>query len=314
MDDRKKQIIAFISLLIVILIFSIGYFIWNLIFNYGTLEIKGITPFSVSTEKKDILCEEIPCTIKLNPGSYILNLKKEGFLDEKLSVSIKRWQTESEIIHFSEIPKISFSQSYPVKNIKSYILEIDSSSGKQILIDSADKFKRPLFFFDDKIESPLILSGKNHVLLIEQAKQKRAYFLDLNEKSRTKIDNIFPENIIGATLSENGRYLVFSTKDSDNYIIWDKDFGIRKCSLKIIEVIFDWNADNKLFLLTSKNPIDNITTGTGKYLAEYDPEKDLLIPVYYFANFPETPTEIVSTSNMKAIYVKTKDAYYLISM
>ncbi|KKU78047.1 MAG: hypothetical protein UY05_C0069G0004 [Candidatus Peregrinibacteria bacterium GW2011_GWA2_47_7] len=87
--------------------------LWFFVFNTGEVEVSGETPFIVSIgSERDFVCEKSPCGFELKPKKYTINARKEGFLDETVSLEVNRGKVKEVKLVFQYIPRLVVSGAF----------------------------------------------------------------------------------------------------------------------------------------------------------------------------------------------------------
>lgn len=101
-SPRKFNIIIFVSILVLIA----AYFVFNFIFNKGYVSVGGQTPFEFTINGKLTVCQVSPCEVRLMQGSYTLEAKKEGYVEEKADFLVQRKNTTKVTVNFEFVPMV----------------------------------------------------------------------------------------------------------------------------------------------------------------------------------------------------------------
>lgn len=88
------------------LLLAAGMLLWYFFLNKGVLEITGAFPFEVYVANQSKICDTSPCTFKLDPRNYTVNVKKENFFNDEKKIKINRGETYVLEAKFAYIPTI----------------------------------------------------------------------------------------------------------------------------------------------------------------------------------------------------------------
>lgn len=99
---RQRRILIFLlSFALIALVLS-----WMFVIDRGTLEVTALPPYRINVIKGiQKSCLSDPCLIRLFPRTYSAILEKEGYYPEKISFSIRRFETTRLSISPKFVPK-----------------------------------------------------------------------------------------------------------------------------------------------------------------------------------------------------------------
>ncbi|MBI5754177.1 hypothetical protein HZA40_03485 [Candidatus Peregrinibacteria bacterium] len=315
MDIEKKRMIFFGSILAIAIIGSLVLFFWGNVLNRGTLKITGDAPFSVEIVglgKEE--CPASPCSIKTKSGYHELLISKSGYQTILTSSTVKLWRTTALPIQFQIIPQVTETDTIPDPDKKNeYELVMDSKSGMQKLIRK-DQISTTLAYFPKPTTKADIIGGKNTVLIID-SEASTAYIVDLQAKSRTSIDPSDLADMENGSWSDDGKYLIFSKKNSP--FLWLLDVSTQKISSLTLATNLkqtSWAYNDDLIFITEQsyssindlqiNLLDEKSTN-GLTFGLYKP---LTGSYQRFGDFPTVlslPDEFIATANGDTVYFKS---------
>lgn len=117
MKSRTRNIlIIFLTILSVVGVIAFRQLYWH-----GTIVITGpIAPYSVSIKKQEYTCSNDRCTIDLFPGKHSLRIKKNGYEDLSIHISLSVWKKTEVFANLEKIPNLFIPKEIPTE--KSFLL------------------------------------------------------------------------------------------------------------------------------------------------------------------------------------------------
>lgn len=169
--------------LLVILGLIVGFYVFNLFFNRGTLQVSGQVPFTFRIDNGDtVTCATSPCEMTLMKGRYALTGMKDGYKDEEVRFVIDRAQNTQIGFNFEFIPEIRLKGN----RVKIRVNDADYSL-KDTPLTLEDTFTiRPLpdRFSDFKLSKNLGYAFFH----AQDTEEEQNYFLDLSARSLKRLN------------------------------------------------------------------------------------------------------------------------------
>jgi len=216
-EKERKDIFKRRVFILGALVFVATFFlVWNLFLNFGTLNVIGEAPFSVTVfEEKTVDCTASPCEIKLTRGDKIISIYKTGYESYGGKVEVKLWDTVDMNPKFTLIPYLKEVQAFEgtkfVPETHTYNLLFDQATSSYKLVDPLDSRQKGLSYFPEKLNNPVIFGASGSCLIIEQP--GNVYFIDIGTGQRTTIGKTEAGiKIKAAKPSSNSRYYMISAE------------------------------------------------------------------------------------------------------
>lgn len=192
MNDNKKYSIAILIGFVVIALFTVT---WGLFLNFGTLEVTGKAPFTVDVMAgPSVDCDNDTCKVEVKPGSHIVRLYKNGYLDQKQEIDVKRWKTAELKVDFKFIPKVK-EVSNEAEKITTKVSEIkenfslaNQDNGQQALILTENG--KVIAYFSKSLDDAVLYISPNEKSVAIKSNSSQGndiYLVDVNAQSRTNI-------------------------------------------------------------------------------------------------------------------------------
>ena len=260
MDREKKKTIALAVLLSLAVITAVVYFFWGNFINRGTLKVVAEPPFKVEIFDNAIIrgstiCETSPCFIKQKSGQSDLLITKDGHKSLLTAVDLRLWRTTEIHPELLLIPRMEETDLLPeIKENMQYELVTDTENGMQKLIKQDDKNSSAIVYFNPPLKDPVVIGGKDFVMLSEQTQQDQsAYIIDIANSKRTFISDEKLENINDGLWSNDGKYLIFSKTDSPYLWIFERETGlIIQTLLEVSLAHASWTLEHDLIFVTDQ--------------------------------------------------------------
>jgi len=314
MDIEKKRALFFGSLLVLAVLGATILFLWGNLIDRGNISVSGDSPFTVEIaglSKQDCLVS--PCLIKTKSGRQDLAISKSGFKSTITSVNVKLWGTVDLPISFDLIPHIEETTSIPEPLKKSELdLVIDHGNNMQKLIKKNNPSIEALAYFPKPISKFQIIDGNNSALILDLSSvDNPAYIVNFDTKKREEISQKDLLGLVAGAWSDDGKYLVFSKKNSP--LLWLMNVGGKSVNqLQLITNLkeISWAYNDILLFVTDQT---YSSSGNGVNLLDAPTQNGVTFGTYdainnqysVIGNFPEVlslPNEFISTTNGNTIY------------
>jgi len=214
-DETKKKI--WLGALIVMVVAGVLFMVFAFFINRGTLTIVSQAPYIVNVfAGKTQACPEDTCKIVVAPGDYSITLKKEGYKDVALKVSVPIGGEHKEEVDFEFIPYVTLGSEASAKLFDKPVIE-DASLPKDgvfygdnyLAYLERDPASHHLTLYlrgfqDGKLQAKTAVTSfirdpQNYKLVLSVDEQKKIalidntadgatlYMIDLKEKTRESI-------------------------------------------------------------------------------------------------------------------------------
>ena len=317
MDRERKQAIFSLSVLGIIILGFVFWFIWGNYLDKGTVLITAQEPFSVEiTQGGFVDCPTSPCEIKIKSGPQSLLIKKEGFKSKLVDLDVMRWETVTANVDLEVVPYVVETDIYPEVQKKNYELVYNQQNGSFKLVDSNDANKRDIVYFQKEIKSPKIFGSEKAVLIIdESAPIFTAYRINLETKERVKVED---QNLIitirSGEWSFSGDYFAFTAADSNNIWLLNKENNISALDLTADIKQTAWTYNDKLIFATKQK------VEAGKISAEesekysigiyYPVEKNYALLMDLSTITEQAPINLISLTSGNEVYFQAGNKNY----
>lgn len=335
MEIEKQRTCALATLIILSVLIPIGYFLWTIFLNKGTLVLLGNAPFSVDIyfegkQEIQVDCEKSPCKIKQKAGEKMVLVSKDAYEIFETNIDVKRGKDTELKADLVKIPSIQKIDQLPKKGEeKSYKLISDQKSKMQKLVEANDKYETPIVFFSNDIKNPKIFGNNSTVFIVNrEGTNTVAYKVNVNTKGRTILKGNNFEKIVNGMWSQDGEYFVYSVANSD--YLWLVSETVSSKRLKIAGKIpqATWNINDDLIFATNQEEEVNGTKDkygrekitlkenriTEKYLfGIYDPKNDTYSRMGRF-EFNDPPINLFTSGNGRELYFESGKEKYEIEL
>ncbi len=321
-SEETKKAIYLAIIIILSILFALGFFIWRNFLAIGNISIIGPTPFRVEvSESQAVDCNQSPCLIEENSGQKTLVISKDGYQSIVLNLEVPFRSTYNLEPNFQINPYVTQSTNYPQPDEEIiYSIVFDQSNNQYKLIDSNDSRERAIVYFSNEIREPIIISGPESALIIETgSRNNQIYRVNTKLSKRESIDGV-PElfEIENGLWSDSGDLLLISFKESANYWLLDRENNLSELDLLSISPV-DWlKSDNLIFVSTQSSDIINLEGKSdykyvrlnerivsGEYtFGIYDPSENSYSRIETFTDLPAQPFEVIGTETVSTIYFK----------
>ena len=251
-ENKRSKWLAFI--LIMMLIVSLGMFLWNFI-DRGTITFTGDTPFLIEDEDRLIYqCDQSPCEIKMRSGYKYFTFYKDGFDSFNETIKLDIFKKINFNVDFAILAKVSNAEDFPFIEEKSYNLVLDQKNNNQKLVDANDKRERAIIYFKKIIEDPFLINSEDYVYIVNNSKPYEFYKVDIKAKTRQNIQGDDLMTIIDGKISLDGKYLVYKKENSEYLWVYDSENNIAKeMSIDTKLDNLSWDYLNRLFFVTKQS-------------------------------------------------------------
>ncbi len=318
MEIEKKRTIFFGSILALAILGSVIFFFWGTLINRGTLKLIGDAPFIVEVYGlSNHECPTSPCSIKVKSGYKDLLIKKDGFRSVVTSATVKLWGTSELALSFDVIPRVEETEAIPdPQKSMEFDLVLDRGNNMQKLINKSNISSEALAYFPKPILKFKIIGDKNAALILNLISQDNpAYIVNSETKKREEISQKDLWDIEDGHWSNNGKFLLFTKKNSQN--LWILNVSNQNISqLKLSTGInqTSWSYDDNLVFVTEQaystigesniNLLDE-KSNTGATFGVYKATIGKYEPIGNFPEILSLPDEFIATSNGNTIYFKS---------
>lgn len=327
MDIERKRTIFFGSILALAIIGAIVLFFWGNVIDRGTLKFTGEAPFSVEVYgllKQD--CPTSPCLVKTKSGYKDLAIHKEGFRSIITSSTVKLWRTVAIPLTFDIIPQVEATDAIPDPQKKlEFDLVMDKGNNMQKLINKSNSSSEALVYFPKPIPKFSIFGDKNAALILDLSSiDNPAYIVNFETKKREQMSQANLLNIVDGRWSDDGKFLVFSKKNSSSIWLLDattKNISQLALNTGIKQTSWSYN-DNLVFVSAqsyssvSENEINLLPSlsQTGLTFGIYNAKINKSELIGDFAEIQVLPDELISTSNGNTIYFQSDKKNFKITL
>lgn len=290
MNETKKRTLALIILILIVILFAIGFFIWANFLNKGTLIIKVNAPFIVIEDERKQICETSPCTLKIRSGQRLLIITKQGYEDFETQIKIPLFDSIEIIPDLKLIPILKSSDNFDIPEYPSYEISINKENQMQQLSQDGTL----ITFFPNSLKDPIIYPGQNHLIVTDK---HNAYKVNLDSKEKTKIPKLYSAAFTWAQISPSGNYMAYTDHDS----IQIKDFNtnqVRKLTILSPSTLLTWTTEDTLLFATLDYPNSENTLILGLYSPETEDYR-ILLETSQFTTLPEN---LYITPNLSEIF------------
>ena len=298
METEKRRSFALAATIILVILLSVGWFLWENYIGYGSINVIGQAPFEVQVENGEIFsCETSPCTIKQRTGRQIIVINKGTLEAEVESVLVKLWKNVEVKIEFEFDPYIleapNYEPSLIAESNNEYRMIFDTSVQMQKLVDEANK---EIVFFPERLDSPKVFASKKSALILSQDGN---YRVDIQGETRKSIGEI---SVKDGKWSPDGRYFIFDSED-EKLLVLHPDNEISQLDFEVTSQEVSWSTDNQIIFFVDTNQV---------YL--FKPETDSLEIVSYYGTEGEAvPKNLYIEPDLSSIYFTVgKKGYRLV--
>lgn len=313
MEREQKRMLALGILIVLVIIFSVIYFLWGSFIDRGTLRVTGDAPFVVKVfNDKAYECPTSPCEIKQPTGLKDLIIEKKGFKTFLTESEVKLWRTVDLSINFEIVPALEKVESMPPAAEEIEYRLVEDKSNSQKLIRVGDERATALAFFPNSFKNPRLFSSKNNVLIIDQS---QIYLIDTQLSKKEKIVDTNLRNLKSAKWSPNGNYLVFEKNNSDSLWLLDAQSRVvEQLSVATPLSSTGWDYSGNLIFVTEQ-AYENEIEGRinlfeerlpGNFLfASYRPKEKNYYIKAVFTEITELPKELLFTPDGQYLYFQS---------
>lgn len=318
MDRERKKLLATGIFFGVVLLVLVVFFFFGERINSGTLIVEGEAPFTIEVFQGDAYqCPVSPCILKMRSGRKNFIISKSDHKSILTEARIRRWKETLITASFEINPQLVRAESLPQKpHDREYKLIIDSKNGQQKLVDIKDPRARALVYFQDAIKNPAVIGGEKSALVIGE---NSAYRVDLENKSRARVDNEKLQGIAAGNWSVNGKYLVFARPDSARLWLLNEKNEVVETSLEVGLGQTAWAYDNSLVFVSGQaaNPAAMVgkygedyielldaKSSAGFNFGFYHPDENSYTKIGVFSQITSLPQELMSSANSQIIYFR----------
>ena len=318
MEDENKKSLAFTILILVVIVVSVGVFLWGAFINRGTIRFIGPTPFSVEIfGLEKFTCEASPCETSQKIGLQDLVLRKEGYRTLVTEVKVRLWRTVDFNVELEVIPHLENSTAFPtVESESKYELIFDINKNRQKLVLSNDINEIPIVFFPLALKNAQLFASDKYVFI---STVKASYKVNVRSKTSQKLlaRNL---DILDGKWSLDGKYFIYSSSGSPNLSVIDTEKNsILPLTINSTIDQVEWIYNNKLIFISDQNyreeanyqiKLLNSKSVSEFTFAGYDPESGIYKKIESFSELAFVPEKIIATTNGQTIYFQSGEEKY----
>ena len=314
-EEERKLSLRRIAVIGGVIFIAVFYFVWGNYLNFGYLQVKGATPFSVAViDETTQECLSSPCDIKLKRGDKIVTVYKSGFETTSIETEVLLWATvvikpifklEPSVREVTEIPE-GIVESQEVK----YNFIYDQSHNNYAIVKANDPVSLSISYFGGKLQSPFILGSENTVLAFENEKNGKAFYINTITKERNSLKKTFDTAFRG-NVSPNGRYFLIENSEKKLFVSDQESFSTIKGSATLDNAF--WTLKNTLILAYFQREKDSDGVITDKYIFdEYDPGEGVQRTLFTSNSMigPLLPKNIKVNSTTNTIFFESGEKKY----
>ena len=290
MEAEVRRNFALATILGLVVLISLGWFLWSNFLNFGTLQISGPAPFSFSEEGEVLQCAESPCEIELSAKRHTFIISKEGFDSVVETVLIERGKTTEISADFKLNTYIQEAPDYQpaIPETPNYKLVFDEGSQTQRLLGDGNEV---LIIFPERLTSPKIFASKNAAIILSEDGN---YRIDLKAKTRKLIEELE----IGQGLwSPDGQYFAFVKDDVQGFFVFGPENDLEGVTGEVDFESFSWTSDNRLLFME------------GKELKMYNPKIEITSSLHYFVDFDDV-SNLKGGPGLDSVFFKSGEQGY----
>jgi hypothetical protein len=215
MQDQDKERFLALIVIAVIIIGALGYFLWNFVFNKGTVIFNGNPPFSVTVNDQTYECNMPSCELTIKEGSHKYRITKEGYNPLSGTINLTRGQELVINAKLTFIPTLSQPSEYTMFDLPVGYAKFKDRLNNISLFRTYDSY-HDLNRLPKKINN-IVFSDSGERALVFEDDQILTY--KTTDYTTNKIQDF--EQVPDGAFSpdENSFYIVATDQDSKKYAL-----------------------------------------------------------------------------------------------